>query len=64
MATVNSNGNGSLIPAVSYIRMSSDHQEASPEQQRAEIAKLAERDGYRISGAARGQTRFPCFFAG
>lgn len=35
-----------LIPAVSYIRMSSDKQEDSPEQQRAEIAKLAERGGY------------------
>jgi len=41
-------GNGSLIPAVGYIRMSSDKQEASPEQQRAEILKLAEREGYRV----------------
>ena len=37
-----------LTPAVSYIRMSSDLQEASPDQQRAEVAKLAEKHGYRI----------------
>ena len=37
-----------LIPAVAYIRMSSDRQEASPDQQRAEVAKLATRDGYKI----------------
>ncbi len=41
-------GNGVLIPAVGYIRMSSDKQEASPEQQKAEITKLADRDGYKI----------------
>ena len=37
-----------MINAVGYIRMSSDKQEASPEQQRKEIIALAERDGYRI----------------
>ena len=37
-----------LKPAVGYIRMSTDKQEDSPEQQRAEIIKLAKRDGYRI----------------
>jgi site-specific DNA recombinase len=37
-----------MINAVGYIRMSSDKQEASPEQQRQEIISLAERDGYRI----------------
>ncbi len=37
-----------LTPAVSYIRMSDPKQEGSPDQQRAELAKLAERDGYRI----------------
>ena len=37
-----------LVPAVGYIRMSSGKQEASPEQQRAEIIKLAKRMGYRI----------------
>ena len=36
------------VPAVAYIRMSSDKQEASPEQQREELKKLAKRDGYRI----------------
>ncbi len=41
-------GNRRLIPAVGYIRMSSDRQEASPEQQRAEILKLAEGEGYHI----------------
>ena len=40
--------NGSRIPAVGYIRMSTDKQEDSPEQQRAEILKLASRHGYRI----------------
>ena len=35
-------------PAVAYIRMSSDRQEASPDQQRAEVAKLAKRDGYKL----------------
>ncbi len=37
-----------LKPAVGYIRMSTDKQEDSPEQQRAEILKLAKRYGYRI----------------
>ena len=37
-----------MINAVGYIRMSSDKQEASPEQQRQEITALAKRDGYRI----------------
>ncbi len=37
-----------LIPAVAYIRMSSDAQEKSPAQQRAEIIKLASRYGYHI----------------
>ena len=37
-----------MINAVGYIRMSSDKQEASPEQQRQEIISLAKRDGYRI----------------
>ncbi len=34
-----------LLPAVAYIRMSSDKQDASPDQQRAEVAKLAEKHG-------------------
>ena len=37
-----------LIPAVAYIRMSSGPQEKSPAQQRAEVARLAKRDGYKI----------------
>jgi len=37
-----------LKPAVGYIRMSTDKQEDSPEQQRAEIQKLASREGYRV----------------
>ena len=47
MATANST-KPALIPAVSYIRMSSEHQEDSPDQQRAEILKLAERGGYHL----------------
>ena len=35
-------------PAVGYIRMSTDKQEDSPEQQKAEINKLAKREGFRI----------------
>ncbi len=35
-------------PAVGYIRMSSDRQEDSPERQRMEIHKLAEREGYEV----------------
>ena len=37
-----------LTPAVCYIRMSSDLQEASPDQQRAEVVKLAAKHGYKI----------------
>ncbi len=37
-----------LIPAVTYVRMSDGKQEASPGQQRAELAKLAERCGFKI----------------
>ncbi len=37
-----------MITAVAYVRMSSNKQEASPNQQREEITKLAEREGYRI----------------
>lgn len=37
-----------LIPAAGYIRMSSDKQEHSPERQRAEIEKLASREGFAI----------------
>ncbi|GAA4446120.1 recombinase family protein [Novipirellula rosea] len=37
-----------LDSAVGYIRMSSDKQEESPEQQRDEILKLAEKHGYKI----------------
>jgi site-specific DNA recombinase len=39
---------GRPTPAVAYIRMSSDRQEASPDQQRAEVAKLAKRENYQI----------------
>lgn len=38
-----------LVPAVVYIRMSSDKQENSPEQQRAELRKLAAAHGYKIT---------------
>jgi site-specific DNA recombinase len=50
MATQDSNGKSQSvqIPAVAYVRMSGDNQEDSPEQQRAEIAKLAERGGYSL----------------
>jgi len=37
-----------LIPAVAYIRMSSNQQDASPKQQRQEIGKVAAKDGYQI----------------
>ena len=37
-----------MIPAASYVRMSSDKQDRSPDQQRAELRKLAEREGCRI----------------
>lgn len=36
------------IPAATYIRMSSDGQEASPDQQRKEVARYAEANGYEI----------------
>ncbi len=52
MATANRSKPGDdgqvLIPAVGYVRMSSDKQEASPAQQRAEITKYAERSGYAV----------------
>lgn len=50
MATKNCSNQGRTVqvPAVAYIRMSSDQQQDSPEQQRAEIAKLAARGGYTI----------------
>lgn len=38
----------SLIPAVGYVRMSTDKQEDSPARQRGEIERLAERSGYSI----------------
>ncbi len=37
-----------LMPAVIYVRMSSGKQEASPEQQREEIRKLAKRMGFEM----------------
>ena len=37
-----------MIPAVGYIRMSTDKQDKSPDQQRHEITALAKRDGYEI----------------
>lgn len=37
-----------LIPAVSYVRMSSDKQEESPAQQRSALTKLAERHGCKL----------------
>ncbi|MBI3864046.1 MAG: recombinase family protein [Planctomycetia bacterium] len=51
MVTRNSNGktNGTaLVPAVGYIRMSTDQQQDSPARQRQDIEALAERAGYRI----------------
>jgi len=47
MSAKHSTGNG--VPAATYIRMSSDHQDASPKQQRDEIAKLAVRHGCDIA---------------
>ncbi|MHB1038409.1 MAG: recombinase family protein [Pirellulales bacterium] len=41
-------GKGTLTPAVAYVRMSGRQQEASPGQQRAEIAKLAEKYHCRV----------------
>jgi DNA invertase Pin-like site-specific DNA recombinase len=37
-----------LITAVGYLRMSTDRQETSPEQQRAEIEKYAAKHGYQV----------------
>ena len=37
-----------LIPAVAYVRMSTDMQSDSPRQQRSEIKKMAKREGYSI----------------
>src|SRR5256885_519413 len=37
-----------LILAAAYIRMSTDMQDMSPERQRGEIEKFAERKGYKI----------------
>ena len=48
MATRHFSGNGRPVAAVTYVRMSSDKQEESPEQQRAELAKLAERGGFQV----------------
>ena len=48
MSKPHSNGNGRGIPAACYIRMSSDKQDASPEQQRDELTKLAARGGYHV----------------
>jgi len=38
-----------LIPAVGYVRMSTDRQEDSPARQKAEIWELAKRGNYKIS---------------
>jgi len=46
--STNGNGLASLIPAVAYIHMSSDKQEASPKQQRNEIETYAAENNYRI----------------
>lgn len=52
MATANRSKPGDdgqvLIPAVAYVRMSDDSQEASPAQQRAEITKYATENGYHV----------------
>jgi hypothetical protein len=53
MSRANSSGNGSGVPAVFYVRMSSDKQDASPEQQRAELIKLAARDCFHVVGEYR-----------
>ena len=37
-----------LIPAVSYIRMSDEKQEESPDQQRSEVSKLEKANGYHV----------------
>ena len=36
-------------PAIAYIRMATDKQDESPDRQKAEINKLAERKDYRIT---------------
>ncbi len=43
----NPNSKG-LIPAAAYIRMSSKRQDKSPAEQRAEITKLAAREGFQV----------------
>lgn len=48
MSKRHSTGNGGHVPAVSYVRMSSDKQDASPDQQRNELVKLAERGGFQL----------------
>lgn len=48
MSAKHSNGNGRGVTAVTYVRMSSDKQDASPQQQRDELTKLAERGGYHV----------------
>ena len=37
-----------LTKAASYVRMSTDKQETSPEQQRESISKIADEHGYKI----------------
>jgi DNA invertase Pin-like site-specific DNA recombinase len=37
-----------LVTAVGYLRMSTDRQETSPEQQRAEVEKYAAKNGYQV----------------
>ena len=41
-------GTGKLIPAAAYIRMSGRQQDKSPAEQRAEITKLAKREGCNV----------------
>ena len=50
MAEKHSTGIAAAVPApaLAYVRMSDDRQADSPDQQRAEITKLAERGGYQI----------------
>lgn len=48
MAINHSTSNNGLTNAVFYLRMSSDKQETSIEQQRSELVKLADRQGYRV----------------
>lgn len=49
MATRHLNGHAA-VAAVAYYRMSSDKQEASIAEQRAEVERMAERRGYKITG--------------